>query len=182
MACPSLPFALRININWKHGINALPVEKHEQMGRISIILWGWSDLVEEDLEIDGLGASGGDIPKAEAFQRTCKQFQMLEQQTVGNRSGGPSHWFDHSVGGPDPISSHSMRRLVQLGCDFDCCTLAGAAGSVAFCPAIGWGQTASGNDNCEPAYYFHGSFWSGVLPVHHQPAVYLAAPIMNMMI
>ena len=64
--------ALRININWKHGINALPVEKHNQLGRISIIFWGWSDLVED---VSGSDETG-EIAKAEAFQRICKQFQI----------------------------------------------------------------------------------------------------------
>lgn len=63
---------LRININWKHGINALPVEKHNQLGRISIIFWGWSDLVEDE----GPDENNGEIAKAEAFQRICKQFQI----------------------------------------------------------------------------------------------------------
>ena len=35
-------------MNWKHGVNALPEEKHDQLGRISIIIWGWSDLVQDD--------------------------------------------------------------------------------------------------------------------------------------
>ena len=65
------PVCIRININWKHGINALPVEKHNQLGRISIILWGWSDLVEDDED-----ETTAEIAKAEAFQRICKQFQM----------------------------------------------------------------------------------------------------------
>ena len=63
---------MRININWKHGINALPVEKHNQLGRISIIFWGWSDLVED---VSGSDETG-EIEKAEAFQRICKQFQI----------------------------------------------------------------------------------------------------------
>lgn len=71
-------FGRRININWKHGINALPVEKHQQLGRISIILWGWSDLVDED------PGDPGAVPKAEAFQRSCRQFQK-GKCTYGDR-------------------------------------------------------------------------------------------------
>jgi len=73
-------FGRRININWKHGINALPVEKHNQLGRISIIFWGWSDLVEDE----GPDENNGEIAKAEAFQRICKQFQK-GKCTYGDR-------------------------------------------------------------------------------------------------
>ena len=43
-------FGRDVNINWKHGINALPIEEQEQdsRGRVSIILWGLvGNIVEE---------------------------------------------------------------------------------------------------------------------------------------
>ena len=41
-------FGRDVNINWKHAINALPVEEHDGKGRISIILWGWAPNVIEE--------------------------------------------------------------------------------------------------------------------------------------
>lgn len=31
---------LSVNINWKHGVNALPEAEQDGKGRISIVLWG----------------------------------------------------------------------------------------------------------------------------------------------
>jgi hypothetical protein len=33
-------FGRDVNINWKHGVNALPKAEQTGKGRISIILWG----------------------------------------------------------------------------------------------------------------------------------------------
>jgi hypothetical protein len=42
-------FGRDVNINYKHGVNALPVEEQDGKGRISIILWGLApNCVEED--------------------------------------------------------------------------------------------------------------------------------------
>jgi len=75
-------FGNGININWKHGINALPPEKQKgQIGRISIIVWGWSALaVDENDE----AAKGDAIPAPEAFQRPCLQYQR-GKCTYGDR-------------------------------------------------------------------------------------------------
>ena len=43
-------FGRDVNINWKHGVNALPVCEQDGKGRISIIVWG---LVEDVIEEDG---------------------------------------------------------------------------------------------------------------------------------
>lgn len=42
-------FGRDVNINWKHGVNALPEHLQTGKGRISIVLWGMChDVVEED--------------------------------------------------------------------------------------------------------------------------------------
>mmetsp|Transcript_2636 Transcript_2636/g.7513 ORF Transcript_2636/g.7513 Transcript_2636/m.7513 type:complete len:264 (-) Transcript_2636:168-959(-) len=43
-----LTFGRDVNINFKHGINALPESEQDGKGRISIILWGWTDNVIEE--------------------------------------------------------------------------------------------------------------------------------------
>jgi len=41
-------FGKDVNINWKHGVNALPKNEQNGKGRISIILWGLvTDVVDE---------------------------------------------------------------------------------------------------------------------------------------
>jgi hypothetical protein len=40
-------FGRDVNIQWKHGVNALPDEEQDGRGRVSIILWGMADVVEE---------------------------------------------------------------------------------------------------------------------------------------
>ena len=40
-------FGNAINVEWKHGINALPFdEQAKHIGRIAIIVWGWASIVE----------------------------------------------------------------------------------------------------------------------------------------
>lgn len=41
-------FGRDVNIKWKHGVNALPKELHDGKGRVSIILWGLTDLPIEE--------------------------------------------------------------------------------------------------------------------------------------
>ena len=41
-------FGRDVNINWKHGVNALPKDEQTGKGRISIIVWGMvRDCIEE---------------------------------------------------------------------------------------------------------------------------------------
>ncbi|KAG8466432.1 hypothetical protein KFE25_002188 [Diacronema lutheri] len=43
LPCPNgslYAFGRDVNINWKHGVNALPPAEHDGPGRVSIILWG----------------------------------------------------------------------------------------------------------------------------------------------
>lgn len=42
-------FGRDVNINWKHGVNYLPESERDGKGRISIILWGFSGNVVEEL-------------------------------------------------------------------------------------------------------------------------------------
>lgn len=52
-------FGRDVNIQWKHGVNALPPEEHDGKGRISIILWGLAkNVVEEDNSPPLLGSNG----------------------------------------------------------------------------------------------------------------------------
>ena len=39
-------FGRDVNIRFQHGINAVPENKKTGKGRISIIIWGWSELVD----------------------------------------------------------------------------------------------------------------------------------------
>lgn len=41
-------FGRDVNIQWKHGVNALPDEEQDGRGRVSIILWGMADVIEEE--------------------------------------------------------------------------------------------------------------------------------------
>ncbi|CAD7946523.1 unnamed protein product [Amoebophrya sp. A120] len=47
-------FGRDANINWKHGINALAEEDQDGKGRISIIVWGNAESVEEEANAPGL--------------------------------------------------------------------------------------------------------------------------------
>ena len=54
-------FGRDVNIRWKHGINALPVEEQQLdgTGRVSIILWGLCEnVIEESNSPPMLGADG----------------------------------------------------------------------------------------------------------------------------
>jgi hypothetical protein len=52
-------FGRDVNINWKHGINALPVSEQSNKGRISIILWGLArNVVDEPNSPPLVGADG----------------------------------------------------------------------------------------------------------------------------
>ena len=55
-----LAFGRDVNINFKKGINALPESEQNDKGRISIMLWGWTDNVIEE---EGSPALGGDDRK-----------------------------------------------------------------------------------------------------------------------
>eukprot|EP00929_Paragymnodinium_shiwhaense_P098525 TRINITY_DN59_c0_g2_i1.p1 TRINITY_DN59_c0_g2~~TRINITY_DN59_c0_g2_i1.p1 ORF type:complete len:443 (+),score=85.94 TRINITY_DN59_c0_g2_i1:44-1330(+) len=70
-----------INRNWKHGINALPEEEWDNTGgRVSIIVWGWSEVASlADAELTETGRPG-----PEAFNRPCLQFQR-GKCTYGDR-------------------------------------------------------------------------------------------------
>merc|ERR1712085_75197 len=73
-------FGNGINVEWKHGINALPEEEHkDHPGRISIIIWGWSEAGVEDPE-----QASDNIPAPDAFQRPCLQHQR-GKCTYGDR-------------------------------------------------------------------------------------------------
>ena len=41
-------FGRDVNVNWKHGINALAEDEQDGKGRISIVLWGLAENVIEE--------------------------------------------------------------------------------------------------------------------------------------
>jgi len=52
-------FGRDVNIQWKHGVNALPEEEQDGKGRISIVLWGLAEnVIEEEGSPPLLGADG----------------------------------------------------------------------------------------------------------------------------
>lgn len=61
-------FGRDVNINWKHGINALSKEEQEahgmNKGRISIILWGLANNVKEETNSPPLLGADGKGPHA----------------------------------------------------------------------------------------------------------------------
>eukprot|EP00928_Gymnodinium_smaydae_P043665 TRINITY_DN29215_c0_g1_i1.p1 TRINITY_DN29215_c0_g1~~TRINITY_DN29215_c0_g1_i1.p1 ORF type:complete len:496 (+),score=79.91 TRINITY_DN29215_c0_g1_i1:58-1545(+) len=73
-------FGNGINVDWKHGINALPLEEQKgHVGRISIIIWGWSEAASCDAD-----ATENVIAAPEAFRRPCLQYQR-GKCTYGDR-------------------------------------------------------------------------------------------------
>jgi hypothetical protein len=65
MFAGNMVFRRDVNVRWKHGINALPISSHSTepchdapLGRISIIVWGNVDAVEEENSPPLLGADG----------------------------------------------------------------------------------------------------------------------------
>ena len=68
-------FGRDVNINWKHGINALPPEEHNGKGRISIVLWGLCDnVIEEDGSPD-LVRNSKNIRRGNKENGMCRDFQ-----------------------------------------------------------------------------------------------------------
>ena len=52
-------FGRDVNIQWKHGVNALSEEEQDGKGRISIVLWGLAEnVIEEEGSPPLLGADG----------------------------------------------------------------------------------------------------------------------------
>ena len=78
-------FGRDVNINWKHGVNALPEEEQTAKGRISIVLWGLAqDVKEEDgsppmvvnrFPGGGRGRGGGRGGSARTSDEVCRDFK-----------------------------------------------------------------------------------------------------------
>ena len=76
-------FGRDVNIRWKHGVNALAEEDQDGKGRISIILWGLTDVIDEagspPILDDNTRGGGYNMHKGPApFDRdreVCRDFQ-----------------------------------------------------------------------------------------------------------
>lgn len=55
-----------MNIQWKHGVNALAEEEQDGKGRISIVLWGLAENVIEEEGSPPLLGSDGQGPHAQS--------------------------------------------------------------------------------------------------------------------
>ena len=75
-------FGRDCNINFKHGINALPEHEQDGKGRISIILWGLAPhCVEED----------GSPPMLDDNTRGAGYSMHASSSSYGNQQGGRDH-------------------------------------------------------------------------------------------
>ncbi|ETW02484.1 hypothetical protein H310_05985 [Aphanomyces invadans] len=79
-------FGRDVNINWKHGVNALPEDKFCGKGRISIILWGLAQDVVEELDSPPLltndARNGFDNTKSD---QPCREFDDKGTCRFGDR-------------------------------------------------------------------------------------------------
>lgn len=67
-------FSKAVNIQWMHGINAIPKEQQTNEGRISIIVWGWTNkLVDEPNEPKIL--EDNDRRRVSNKSQVCRDFQ-----------------------------------------------------------------------------------------------------------
>lgn len=91
-------FGRDVNINWKHGINALSEAEQEQLGgkgRVSIILWGLApDCIEENnsppmLPYNSHGSSGANNRSRPPGDAICHDFKK------GNCTRGDKCKFKH---------------------------------------------------------------------------------------
>jgi hypothetical protein len=82
-------FGRDVNIHWKHGINA--VLEHDGKGRISIILWGLINAVEEEGSPPLLGSDGhGPHAGTKKFSRRGKNNQQHRPRRNNNGEGTSS--------------------------------------------------------------------------------------------
>jgi len=69
-------FGRDVNINFKHAINALPESEHDGKGRISVLIWGWTDnVIEEEGSPRILGGrkGGGTLERNKAKNQRRKE-------------------------------------------------------------------------------------------------------------
>lgn len=86
-------FGRDVNINWKHGVNALSEQEKEEKGRISIILWGLTHKVieEEDspaMLTDNTRGNGYSMhkPERDYHDRDYKRHRQFNQNIRRSRS------------------------------------------------------------------------------------------------
>merc|ERR1711879_916069 len=81
-------FGRDVNIRWQHGLNALPVDEQNGKGRISIILWGLSNLTIDEpgspsMLIDEYGKGNGKGKGKSSGQ--CREFLIRGSCKFGDR-------------------------------------------------------------------------------------------------
>jgi hypothetical protein len=97
-------FGRDVNIRWQHAINALPLEKQDGQGRISIILWGLCTKTFEEAGSPAMLDSGSRGPNrfaggrsagagANYQQQVCRNFQQRGTCSFGDRCR-----YSHSLG------------------------------------------------------------------------------------
>jgi hypothetical protein len=91
-------FGRDVNIQWKHGVNALREDEQDGRGRVSIVLWGLTtDVIEED-------KSPPMVRNAEHFGGVPRDGQRKQQNFHKNNSHGPPP----AAAPPPPLSGRKV--------------------------------------------------------------------------
>jgi hypothetical protein len=91
-----------VNIQWKHGVNALPEDEQDGRGRVSIVLWGLtSDVIEED-------KSPPMVKNAGDFGGVPRDAQRKQQNHKNNNSIGSHGGHGHQQHLPPPSAVTSV--------------------------------------------------------------------------
>eukprot|EP00658_Telonema_sp_P-2_P066272 TRINITY_DN55325_c0_g1_i1.p1 TRINITY_DN55325_c0_g1~~TRINITY_DN55325_c0_g1_i1.p1 ORF type:complete len:276 (+),score=63.76 TRINITY_DN55325_c0_g1_i1:65-892(+) len=79
-------FGKDVNINWKHGVNALPEPEQDGKGRISIILWGMNkQTVDEDGGPPMLTNAARNVYDGRTRDTQCRDYARGGQCSYGDK-------------------------------------------------------------------------------------------------